>query len=1069
MGIWDILEIQATKDKEQIQVAYRKKLTVTNPEDSPEAFMALRQAFEEAMKAAEEPNEEQEQQAWDDSPLGRWMERIDDLYCHFSKRIDPQQWKVLLREDVCQNLDMRIKARDELLAYMMEHFFLPQSVVLLLDEHFSLRENIEELKELFPPQFLDVVIVQSAEQKEYPPYEYLQGDDGLDFDQYLLYGSKLNECLEKGNAKAALEVITLMEKTGVNSPFLLIDKAKAYCQEKRFQEAEALMRELVPRYEELEDVKLMQGDVCFFLGKVQEARQAYDAVLKQVPDSSWAKFGMAKCLTEEGSYKEANEIFCQLLDEDPYDASALEWLRDCNERYKKQLRQELEAAGDSQDQEALFELAWCCFQNEGYQEVLRLLSDIRPEAGREIEYHSLMGRSYLYGDQDDVALKHLKIWEELLEKIPDDSEKGKKKKEQFPFVLLLESNIHSSKGEYDQALKLLDQALKKDPSYGLALEQKGQVLYDSWNLPEAVETLTDSIAVNPKSHLSYLLRGKALYLMDQHGAAFDDCEQALALYPFELTAHLQEARILTDAGEYDQAAGVLEYLRQEGLSGSEIRFMEGYLQEGKGDLKSAAKIYKEIVQHKKKREKEDSFELDDFAEVYYRLALLEYDDDMEDFNHVIQLIDQGMRENERYVPLLEMKAHIACQCGLFDKALALYEEVLKIAPGKVGTYGMMDRVYRELEQWDKALEYAELQVEQTPTGYAYMRRGQLFTCLDRRTEAWDDFVMASKLSPEQPYIYNYMGVILEFDSKEQEALTYYEKAISLGEEEGEFCDEAYRNAANLYCRKQEHRKAGKLLRAAYEATGDARYLCEELENWRLGGLFDQAEETLQLYRKAARLEEGSFAFGWEQAHIYRDSGKLALALECYDKLGAFEPTACREAAKILYHNGECQKALRYLKRAISMLSESHEIEEDDFSRADYYLWAAKACLRMGDKAEAARLAEQGLGQISEEVIKTKNSCLPMVYQLVGGLCGAMEEYADALEFLEGALRMRKCDYCDYNCCIDALYELGDLFQQQGDREKALEYYQKGLAAAPFDSDLAQEAALLEKGVEKGKS
>lgn len=1069
MGIWDILEIQATKDKEQIQAAYRKKLTVTNPEDNPEAFMALRQAFEEATKAADEPDEEQDEKKWDDSPLGRWMERVDDLYCHFSKRIDPKQWKALLQEDVCQNLDMCIKARDALLAYMMEHFFLPQSVVLLLDEHFNLRENIEELKEQFPPQFLDVVIIQSAEQQEYPPYEYLQGDDGLEFDRYLLYGSKLNECLEKGDAKAALEVVRLMEETGIRSPFLLIDKAKAYCQEKRFQEAEDLMQELIPQYEDLQDVKLMQGDICFFLGKEKEARQAYEAVLEQTPDSSWAKFGMAKCLTEEGNYKEANDILCKLLDEDPYDASALEWLRDCNERHKKQLRQELRRTDPDQNQEALFELAWCCFQNEGYQEVLELLSDIRPEEGREIEFHSLMGRSYLYKDQDEEALEHLKIWEKLLEAIPDESEKSKKKKEQFPFVLLLESNIYSSKGEYDQALELLNKALRKDPAYGLALEHKGQVLYDSWNLLEAVETLTYSIAINPKSHLSYLLRAKALYLMEQHGNAFDDCEQALALYPFELTAHLQEVRILTDAGEFEQAEEILRYLRQEGLSGSEIRFMEGYLQEGRGNPQSAAKIYREITQYKNKQEKQDSFDLDDLAEVYHRLALLEYDDDMEEFNHVIRLIDQGIAENERYVPLLEMKAHIACQCGFFDKALILYEEILRMAPGKIGTYGMIDSVYREMEQWDKALEYAELQVEQTPTGHAYMRRGQLFTCLDRRKEAWDDFVMASQLSPEQPYIYNYMGVILEFDNKEEEALEYYEKAISIGEEAGEFCDEAHRNAANLYCRKQEYHRAGRLLRDAFEETGDSRYLCEEIENWRLGGLFDRAEEALRCYQKAENLKEGSFALGWEQAHIYRDSGMMDLALESYDKLGAFEPTACREAAKILYHNGECEKALRYLKRAISMLDESHEMEEDDFSRADYYLWAAKTCLRMGDEQEATHFAEQGLGRISEEVVKAKNACLPMVYQLVGGLCAAMGQHEDALEFLEGALNMRKCDYCDYDCCIDALYELGDLFQQRGNREKALEYYKKGLAAAPFDADLVWEAALLEKGMEKGKS
>lgn len=1063
MGIWDILEMEATKDKDQIQTAYRKKLAVTNPEDDPEAFMALRQAFEEAIKAAETPDEAQGEKTWDDSPLGLWMERVDDVYCHFSKRIDPKQWEALLREDVCQNLDMRIKARDLLLEYMLEHFFLPQSVVRLLDEHFSLRENLDELREYFPPQFLDVVIAQSAEQKEYPPYEYLEGDDSCDFDAYLLCGSRLNECLEKGDAKGAHDVIARMEKTGIKSPFLFIDKAKAYCQEKRFEEAEAVIAELIPQYEDLEDVQLMQGDIFFFLEKTEMAKQAYEAALKQDPASAWGRFGLAKCLAEEGQYKEANEIFCKLLDEDPYDDSTLECLRRSNERHMKQLRQELEK-GDGQDQDVLFELAWCCFQNERYEEVLDLLNSMEPEEGREIEYHSLLGRSYLYDDQEDTALEHLKIWQDLLENIPDEEEQLQKKKEQLPFTLLLQSNIYSGKGAYEEALKLLDQIIEQEPKYGLALEQKGQILYDSWNLEDAIETLTRSIEANPRSHLSYLLRAKAHYRMDEPGEAFDDCEHALALYPYELTAHLQEARIFTDAGQFDQAEGILGYLEQEGLVGSELRFMEGYIREGQGKWEAAEKIYKKIVsQYKKKQKIPHSFELDDLAEVYYRLALLEYSEDMEDFNRVIRIIDKGLKENDRYVPLLEMKAHIACQCGLFDKALILYQAILDTAPGKIGTYSLMDRVCREMEQWDKALEYAHLQVEQTPTGYAYMRRGQVLTCLDRRKEAWEDFVTASRLSPDQPYIYNYMGVLLEFDNKEDEAVTYYEKAISLGEQEGEFCDEAYRNAANLRCRKQEYVRAANLLRKAYEATEDARYLAEELEVRRLGGQFDQAQETLRCYQNARNLEEDSFAFGWEQAHINRDRGMLDLAFSQYDQLGALEPTACREAAKILYHDGKCRKALRYLKKAIAMLDEPHEMEEDEFSRADYYLWAAKACLRMGNKKEAADLAKKGMELLPEGVLNVNSSCLPMIYQLVGGLFGAMGEHDEAFRLLEEALDMRKCDYCNYDCCIDALYELGDLFQQQGKMEKALEYYKEGLAASPFDADLVREAALLEKG------
>lgn len=49
---WSILNIEETTNEETITNAYRKMLTVTNPEDNPEGFMLLRTTYEEALKYA---------------------------------------------------------------------------------------------------------------------------------------------------------------------------------------------------------------------------------------------------------------------------------------------------------------------------------------------------------------------------------------------------------------------------------------------------------------------------------------------------------------------------------------------------------------------------------------------------------------------------------------------------------------------------------------------------------------------------------------------------------------------------------------------------------------------------------------------------------------------------------------------------------------------------------------------------------------------------------------------------------------------------------------------------------
>ena len=58
MDKWTILGIDKTKDKDAIKKAYRAKLVNVNPEDNQEGFMALRQAYDEAMYEADIVEEE---------------------------------------------------------------------------------------------------------------------------------------------------------------------------------------------------------------------------------------------------------------------------------------------------------------------------------------------------------------------------------------------------------------------------------------------------------------------------------------------------------------------------------------------------------------------------------------------------------------------------------------------------------------------------------------------------------------------------------------------------------------------------------------------------------------------------------------------------------------------------------------------------------------------------------------------------------------------------------------------------------------------------------------------------
>ena len=60
--VFHVLGIDETKDEQEIKNAYRSLLKTANPEDDPEGFKRLREAYEEALRLAKQPEEEEEKE-----------------------------------------------------------------------------------------------------------------------------------------------------------------------------------------------------------------------------------------------------------------------------------------------------------------------------------------------------------------------------------------------------------------------------------------------------------------------------------------------------------------------------------------------------------------------------------------------------------------------------------------------------------------------------------------------------------------------------------------------------------------------------------------------------------------------------------------------------------------------------------------------------------------------------------------------------------------------------------------------------------------------------------------------
>lgn len=171
MTPWELLGIERTNDKLLIKKAYALQLKSCHPEENPDGFMALRQAYEAALKEADalsvldrfnqfdnntfvpefhdaiEMDEEGTllTDVSNDQTLFRLngataFSKIIEIYDDFFQRIDPDRWKSLMFE-------FTIEEYDALCTYMChflnDHYVLPLQVWQFLNKEFRLEDNRE--------------------------------------------------------------------------------------------------------------------------------------------------------------------------------------------------------------------------------------------------------------------------------------------------------------------------------------------------------------------------------------------------------------------------------------------------------------------------------------------------------------------------------------------------------------------------------------------------------------------------------------------------------------------------------------------------------------------------------------------------------------------------------------------------------------------------------------------------------------------------------------------------------------------------------------------------------------
>ena len=352
---FNTLGIEATKEEKKIKKAYRARLHAVNPEDDPDGFKRLREAYEEALKYARQKEEEPENL----SPAEEFISRCEQLYKDFYRRIDEQEWEKLFSEDICISLESGEEVRQRFLVFLMENFRLPSPVWKKIDQTFSITGNRKELLELFPEPYVDF-LQQVVRYNGALNYELFEGDVSEDVDDYIEHYHKLRQYADLGMRKEAWEEYHFIEANyDICHPYILLEKARLlYSDEEREKQEEGgeIFRSLAKKYPQEERIVCCYGRYCQEKDTWDGTIALYDAVLEAHPESFLARTGKMESILHEGRYREARESILDLLEESPVDERLVADLNKANVYVIAEL--EPKYKDSLLDQDGLMELAW---------------------------------------------------------------------------------------------------------------------------------------------------------------------------------------------------------------------------------------------------------------------------------------------------------------------------------------------------------------------------------------------------------------------------------------------------------------------------------------------------------------------------------------------------------------------------------------------------------------------------------------------------------------------------------------------------------------------------------------
>lgn len=897
---FEVLGIFVTKEEPKIRDAYRKLLIRVNPEDDPEGFKELREAYETAVSYARTPDEEvmQETSWMEQGAAGDFLRRLADIYGSLPRRLDLEEWRALTDDPVLDSLDDAETAKWGLFSYLAEHYRVPCRVWKLLDKTFFIEENQQEFKEHLPENFIDYMLYKLHDQSEASdfPFAYFRGAPEADYDGFMeLFSTYMNQRdleSEQGR-KEADGLLSKMEGMKIYHPWLSLERILWLYHMGEAEEAKSQIRKLLQEYKDNERICLGGAGILYDCGQTEEARELYEAYLKRDDRQEYGVYQSLyrlgcleadrenweqarKYLWEAGGCRNTDEVRTLLTDV-------------CGkliEDYKRRTSPLAKEEGQ--------ELLWIYYEAGRVAEGADLL-DAHPEYLEDTAgCHKIQAYIYRAVERLDECLRELKAWRRCLEAEPEFDAEEKEQRHQLAMTFFREGEVLNILYEkaardqdvqseamtrlYEDVLKVHDRAVELEPEDVDYQMERMTLLRLKGEWRKAADACEEILKREPGYFWAcfYLQEAYAKLRMGQQ--VVDTFYRAKKIYSGNPTIYERAVEVFDAYHQYEDALGIIRQAEEAGVAGdhSLLRWKVRLLchrVENDETYRETARQSEEI----RERLMKEQADADILQDVCMELAYL-----YEEGSQNVEKGDPegGKRQNlsfERAEQALELQDSLRTRyfLGRFwlkyrNNAKKAYEH-LKLCEERgmdfEWMYFYLARCKEQFEEWNEAIAYYKKAVEQNPENEdCYWRIGWLYRRKFARTE--------QRFYAEQALFY-----------------------INLQEEKFGAHNQEHRWRGYIYVRMKEYDKALYEIEEGLKNKND-----QDCGMWFLKGqilrFMKRYEEAIVCYENSIRAED---RYGEDDENCWRNIFMCFLRIRQYDR-------GCRYFEKAL--KGKLSKTCR---------------------------------------------------------------------------------------------------------------------------------------------------------------